>query len=258
MQKCVCLRTPIGHATCFKQHFVFREEHVKKVLPAEPGKKDNNLLEKVKEAFEKFPMTKIHTLVFYFSGHGKENESFKLGSDENVMTKVDLEGFLESLIKITCVRKVILLLDRCYCPEINLKGSDVKKIQINACAPENEVSARNQESDFTKVLIEGLKSSSASNCKDKMSTGGDFISVFDLYRYTVKRLKDKQIVPVFSFPTGLNKEQSLEIAYNNSEPVTIDFHYGDRTESLQLDLFQEMDSLKLDLFTKFKSKFTFL
>lgn len=246
---------------------VFRQELVKEIYPQTPGKPEK-LLPKLEKADEELKQANIQTLVFYFSGHGKgpdSGNSFQLGSKEDLLKTDDLQKMLESLTDVN-VDKVILFMDRCYPPEICLKETKeretvinckkikvtIQKVQINACETEN---AAPIDSRLTKYLIEGLKPSSNKTKSGNDKLEDDFITVTDLHQYTENRYKEDklQIEPVFYFPGGI-KCKDLKIAYKNSEPVTVEFNFGRRIESVEVDLFQHIDGLKSEIMKRFGGK----
>lgn len=212
--------------------------------------------------------TKPDTLVMYVSCHRKKtnqlpsmhDDRFILGSDSEQLTKDKFQMMLEDATSGN-VKRVILFLDRCYPNGIELNGS--KLIQLNACQPTEQSSIITKESIFTKYLIQGLKAGvhKLKGDKDKkLCSTSDYVSISSLMEFTSEQMsteftlqgiKAEQHPGLFCKSGASFKE--INIAYNNPEEVTVDFHCDaeNRTRSLVVDLSEELNILKSELRNEF-------
>lgn len=151
----------------------------------------------------------------------KENPSFLLGGSNNIT----LKSLTEELEKMEHVDTFIIILDRCYAPEITLKRKRV--IQICSSSPEETSSGYKTNSLFTKYFVQALQRKSCPEtckiCKLYAVKPNDYISVADVFNYVNKHLATETQNPQLYL-----KGSQLHIAYN----VSSECHVRDLEEKL--------------------------
>lgn len=224
--------------------------------PCENGEK---LLPLIENAIQELDKTKLHTLVVYFSCHGDKNgeNSFQLASKAEKLSISDFQNMLSSL---TTVRKVIIILDRCFADKITVKDKTI--VQINASKSNESAPVQSVGSPFTKYLIQGLKAMSEGetcdidhccHCSNYWATRNDYITVGSLMEYIRGHMKAKgHPEPYCNFEGNVN---SLKLGYYTEEEVFIDFAEDGKMEQREVPMAfcENMDELKTQLLKMFPS-----
>lgn len=224
-----------------------RETNVKVVKPDKPSKTDKEKLvskfeAKMKEIKKEMNGLEKHTsktLLVYFSCHGDRNGHFKLGLENDTLEKKKMEQLLDCLK----AEKVIMFMDRCYPPEIELQEG-TKKLQLNACKIDEETSVA---SPFTKHLVEVMTERKAPDSKENI------ITATTLLERVSQRFEEHNIVakPVFYSPGGL-QYKDMKIAYCNAQPLTVTVLLGERPEKIEVDSFRSLEDFKTDILSLFQ------
>ncbi|XP_060563823.1 uncharacterized protein LOC132723164 [Ruditapes philippinarum] len=230
--------------------FGISNNNVRTVVPSAPDKIDDGekLWPKVKENITYFSeKTDINTMLIYISCHGSpsnqsEDSKFHLGSSEDSIT---LSQFKEELKQLENIGKLIIVLDRCYPPVLNL---DTIHIQMNSCSPDQKAQMDNNGSLFTRFFIRGLKARSEGEmcpdncqpCSDYWNRSKDFITVTNLYDYIKGHLTDRT-------PECVTHVYDHNIAFYTGDRVKIEFSHEDSSKNIPLDHLKDMDELEKKL-----------
>lgn len=221
--------------------FYCSDENLIKILPGGT----ETIHSKLESSLQSLASSKgVQNILVYFSCHGRdgnqcktkesdEKYSFAIGC-ENLLTVGDFSKELEKMEKIDTF---VIILDRCYAPNILLKKGNL--IQINSCGPQ-ETSKFNfkDKSKFTEYFVnalEGLscqkdtKDNTCEICRSFRVNANGCLSVSSLFDFVKKHLATEESPQTPTLYIGVTQQH---FAYSISSDSELDIgKLEDRLES---------------------------